>query len=333
MLRTKNIITHFEEVDEAWAFQFYLGLQEKLEGQEIETFTPIKRVDGQVVEERTPSFFIFYDKRYFFKCYSTGNGGDIYEMVRLKFGYKTKAESVDRVWKDYQKYLNSNNLEYTLHTSNSSNYKEHKRFKIVSYDFRSWNEYDKRFWGKYFIGTTLLEKYFVRPLKTIHLSKTENGQEFKGKIERPLLYGYFKKDGTLYKIYQPGNTVKYLKVIDYMQGTEQLSLDRPNLLITKSLKDIMGFTTLQLDTFDSISPESENALIPKEVMAMYKRRYKSIITLFDQDSAGERATLLYKEFYGLESASGALTAKDITDNLESQGYAIVKKNLEKLLLS
>ena len=324
-LRTKNIITQFNEVDEEWCFQFYLGLTEKLEGQPVEMLTPFK-------EERTPSFFLFCEKRYFFKCYSTNNGGDIYDLVRLMFKYPNKAIAVSRVFWDYENYLNASGQEYKLNDYSGTSYREHKRFHVESYEMRGWNNIDAQFWGKYFVGSSLLEQYFISPLKLVQLAKTENGVESRAKLERPLLYGYFRKTGDLYKIYQPGNSIKYIKVADYIQGTEQLSLNRPNLLITKSLKDIVGFRGLGIEEWDVIAPESENALIPADYMEVYKKRYKNIKTLFDNDEAGERAKLLYKEVYGLGFLDFNLGQKDLTDSLEVNGKEKVKQLLITLLL-
>lgn len=324
MLRTKNIITQFNEVDEEWCFEFYLGLTEKLEGQSIEMLTPFK-------EERTPSFFLFCEKRYFFKCYSTNNGGDIYDLVRLKFKYPNKATAVSRVFWDYENYLNASGKEYKLNDYSGTSYKEHKRYSVAGYELRKWNSLDAQFWGKYFIGSALLENYYISPLKQVNLSKVENGIELTAKLERPLLYGYFRKTGDLYKIYQPGNTIKYIKVADYIQGTEQLSVDLPNLLITKSLKDIVGFKALNIPGWDVIAPESENTLIPSEYMDVYKKRYTKIKTLFDNDEAGERAKLLYKEAYGLETLDFNLGQKDLTDTLEVNGKEKVKKLLISIL--
>ena len=324
-LRTKNIITQFNEVDEEWCFQFYLGLTEKLEGQPVEMLTPFK-------EERTPSFFLFCEKRYFFKCYSTNNGGDIYDLVRLMFKYPNKAIAVSRVFWDYENYLNASGQEYKLNDYSGTTYREHKRFHVESYEMRGWNNIDAQFWGKYFVGSSLLEQYFISPLKLVQLAKTENGVESRAKLERPLLYGYFRKTGDLYKIYQPGNSIKYIKVADYIQGTEQLSLNRPNLLITKSLKDIVGFRGLGIEEWDVIAPESENALIPADYMEVYKKRYKNIKTLFDNDEAGERAKLLYKEVYGLGFLDFNLGQKDLTDSLEVNGKEKVKQLLITLLL-
>ena len=324
-LRTKNIITQFNEVDEEWCFQFYLGFTEKLEGQPVEMLTPFK-------EERTPSFFLFCEKRYFFKCYSTNNGGDIYDLVRLMFKYPNKAIAVSRVFWDYENYLNASGQEYKLNDYSGTSYREHKRFHVESYEMRGWNNIDAQFWGKYFVGSSLLEQYFISPLKLVQLAKTENGVESRAKLERPLLYGYFRKTGDLYKIYQPGNSIKYIKVADYIQGTEQLSLNRPNLLITKSLKDIVGFRGLGIEEWDVIAPESENALIPADYMEVYKKRYKNIKTLFDNDEAGERAKLLYKEVYGLGFLDFNLGQKDLTDSLEVNGKEKVKQLLITLLL-
>lgn len=322
MLKTKNIITRFEEVDEAWAFKFYLNLSETPGNESINLLSPFR-------EERTPSFFLFYEDRWFFKCYSSNLGGDIYDFVRHFFGYKNKAEAVWRVFLDYQGYLQSNNLDYTLTNNAKVVYTGHKRYKVTGYELRKWNTDDVEFWGKYGVGSDLLKEHYVSPLYKVIMAKSE---EDIITIERPLLYGYFSKNGDIYKIYQPGNKVaKYIKINNYIQGTDQLSATNENLLITKALKDILGFKALKIPNWDSIAPDSENSLIPKEHIDQYKKRYKKIVTLFDNDDAGTSARNLYKEAYGFDALPFKTECKDLTDSVVRWGQTNIKNYVIKEL--
>lgn len=325
MLRTKNIITRFEELDESWAFRYYLKLDEVLEGQSLQIHTPFK-------EEKTASFFLFYEGRYFFKCFATNRGGDVYELVKFLFKFSNKADAINKVWYDYEQFLNGNGTTWSLNNYSNVQYTEKKRFRVNEVEMRKWNNDDKNYWTKYHIRSKLLEEYNVAALGKIIMTKMENGVTSEYIIQRPLMYGFHKNNGELYKIYQPGNDkAKYLKVRNYIQGTDQLSTERPNLLITKALKDIMGFRTLELKDWDVISPDSENDVLPVELISAYKKRYKKIVTLFDNDAAGETARIAYKETHGIDPILFNMGQKDLTDSLAANDFCEVKKQIISLL--
>lgn len=328
MLRTKNIITRFEELDEEWAFEYYLksfGLDQKLEGQSINIHTPFQ-------DEDTPSFFLFNEGRYFFKCFATNRGGDVYEMVKHIFNFPTKAEAITRVWNDYEEYLNGSGK--TWHTNNYSaiKYQKKVRYHMKGVEMRGWNEDDKKFWSKYHITRVILEEHNVAALDKIIMSKVDNTGTSDFTIQNPLMYGFFKKNGELYKCYQPGRKKgKYLRVRDYLQGIDQLDPNNKKLLITKALKDIMGFKALKIAGWNCVAPNSENELLSEEVMQDFKNQYTDIRTLFDNDTAGETARTLYKEKFGLESLDFNLGQKDLTDSTASVGYKSVQEKMVQLL--
>ena len=63
-------------------------------------------------------------------------------------------------------------------------------------------------------------------------------------ISHDTMYGFFKEDGTLYKIYSPKiRRKKFIKVKDYLQGLDQLKYDKPYLVICSSLKDALCIIT------------------------------------------------------------------------------------------
>jgi hypothetical protein len=132
------------------------------------------------------------------------------------------------------------------------------------------------------------------------------------------LYGYFKNDGTLYKIYQPKTLdKKFIKVSDYVQGSEQTK-NNDFLLITSSLKDIMSLKSLKLK-LDIIAPDSENSLIKKELMTEYVKTYKKMIVMFDYDEAGIKAMERYKELYPELVTTVLPMSKDPSDSIKDFG--------------
>jgi 5S rRNA maturation endonuclease (ribonuclease M5) len=145
------------------------------------------------------------------------------------------------------------------------------------------------------------------------------------------LYGYFKADGTLYKIYQPKTLdKKFIKVTNYLQGIHQCTGEK-YLVITSSLKDVMSIKSLKLKHIDVIAPDSENTIIKSEVMEDLQKKYKKIIVLFDYDEAGIKAMQSYKERYPFIEMALLPMSKDISDSIKDYGAKEVRNRLVPIL--
>jgi hypothetical protein len=206
-------------------------------------------------------------------------------------------------------------------------FKQASKYKVVKYNFRSWNTSDQYYWTQFNIGSRLLEEYCVRPLTEYTLEKdSENTLTIKGNY----LYGYFKKDGTLYKIYQPKTQdKKFIKVADYVQGSEQLK-GHKYLVITSSLKDIMSLRSLKLSV-DYIAPDSENSIISKSIIEQYLEQYQKIMVMFDYDPPGIKAAERYKELYPDLVAFVLPMSKDPSDSIRDHGAKEVRSRLVPLI--
>jgi 5S rRNA maturation endonuclease (ribonuclease M5) len=178
----------------------------------------------------------------------------------------------------------------------------------------------------------MLDAYNVSPLEYYKLSRNEpDGSVSEITITGFNLYGYFKNDGTLYKIYQPKIlNRKFLKMANYIQGSEQLTLTKDYLVITSSLKDVMAFNKLGFNNVECIAPDSENTIIKETSIEKLKSKYKSICVLFDNDDAGKMAMEKYKERYGLSYIVLDME-KDVSDSIKAHGLQKVKEELFPLL--
>jgi hypothetical protein len=144
------------------------------------------------------------------------------------------------------------------------------------------------------------------------------------------LYGYFKEDGTLYKIYQPKTLdKKFIKVTDYVQGWEQLQKHKV-LIITSSLKDVMSIKSLKLQ-MDVIAPDSENTIIKEDIMEELDRRYKHIILLYDNDVPGIKAMEDFKAKYPFVKLAILPMSKDVSDSIKDFGPKEVRNRLVPIL--
>jgi hypothetical protein len=322
MISTKNIIDDLKCLPREWVFEYYLNLKERLSGQNVKIPSAFN------IKDKVPSMVIYYNagSRYYkFKDFSSGKQGDNIELVQELFNL-TRQQAVVKIMNDYQEYVNFNG------TVKLPEFKVHDKFKVSDFEMRTWNTLDEKYWLGYKVGSKILQKYNVVPLKFFTMEREEtDGVITSFTFSNPYMYGYFRNDGSLYKIYTPKNTEKkFIKVENYIQGLEQLKYDCKYLLITSSLKDLMTFDKLSISNIESIAPDSENTMISETVIKELKSKYFKIIILFDNDEPGIKAAQKYKEKYGLDYVILPLE-KDLSDSVKLHGIDKVKEVLFPLL--
>lgn len=317
MISTKTIISDVVDVPREWIFEFYLKLDEKLTGQDVKinsAFNP---------RDKTPSMCIYVDGRsnYRYKDFSSGKGGDALDLVKDLFNLATRGTASFKVVQDYNQYLKDNGYSqnYTI--------KSQGRYQVSDYEMRHWTNFDQKFWTSFNISSNQLEKYNVVPLDHYVLSREDKSLTIKGRY----IYGYFREDGLLYKIYQPkSKDNKFLKVRDYIQGSEQLKYDKSYLIIVSSLKDLLALNMLNIGGVEAIAPDSENTMIPDSFMQNVLKKYKKVFVLFDNDDAGKQSAERYSSKYNLPVINFTLS-KDIADALRDHGIEKTRTELFPLL--
>jgi hypothetical protein len=306
-----------KDVPTPWIFEHYCKLKEKLNGHDVK----IKSLFNS--KERTPSMCIYFDankKMYRYKDFSSGKGGSAIDLVK-ELTELPYHKACQQVVEKYNDFVLHNNGGYDV-----QEFKQASKYKVVSFKKRQWSTQDQYYWTQYNIGTRLLTEHNVVPLESYLMVKDDKELRITGNY----LYGYFKNDGTLYKIYQPKTLdKKFIKVSDYVQGSEQVK-NNDFLLITSSLKDIMSLKSLKLK-LDIIAPDSENSLIKKELMTEYVKTYKKIIVMFDYDEAGIKAMERYKELYPELVTTVLPMSKDPSDSIKEHGAKKVYYTLVPLL--
>lgn len=316
MFKTKNLVHDIKDVPVPWIFEHYCKLKEKLTGEDV-------KIKSLFTKERTPSMCIYFDNArgvYKFKDFSSGKWGSAIDLVK-EITQKTYHQACQQVIEEFNDYVLHNNGGY-----NVQEFKQASRYKVTSLVQRTWSTQDQTYWTQFNIGTRLLGEHMVVPLESYCMEKDDKQLTIRGLY----LYGYFKADGTLYKIYQPKTQdKKFIKVSDYVQGSDQLK-DHRFLVITSSLKDIMALKSLKLSV-DYIAPDSENALIRKELMNEYFKKYEKIIVLFDFDEAGIKAMERYKELYPEILTAVLPMSKDPSDSIRDYGAKEVRNRLVPIL--
>jgi hypothetical protein len=324
MLRTKSFISDITEVPREWVFEYYLTLPETLTGQDVKITSPFNP------GEKNPSFFVYYSKsalQYKYKDFSTDAQGDGVSLVKMLFNIPTRGSAAHKIIDDYNEFVLNNPDSYKLRE-----FKIRQKYKVTAFTPRNWNKQDEKFWMQFRINSKLLEHYNVRPLKNYTLTKElDNGKKKELLMNSSLMYGYFKRDGVLYKVYQPYiKKTKFLKVVANLQGVDQLTFKKPYLVICSSLKDIMAFNKLGFKNAEAIAPDSENTMIPERVINNYKNAYEKVCTLFDNDQAGINSMKKYKEKFGIPGVHLELE-KDLSDSIKEHGIKNTRIHLYPLI--
>jgi 5S rRNA maturation endonuclease (ribonuclease M5) len=316
MFNTKDLVHNVNAIPVTWIFEHFCKLKEKLTGQDVK----IKSMFN--LKERTPSMCIYTDgyNTYKYKDFSTGKGGSAIDMVKdlsqLPF-HKTCQLIVET----YNDFVLHNNGGYDI-----EKFQKASKYKVTSHKFRSWSTQDQYFWTKFNIGSKILDAHNVKPLESYCMTKDEDELCIKGLY----LYGYFKDDGTLYKIYQPKTLdKKFIKVTGYIQGMHQCTGNK-NLLIISSLKDVMSVKSLGIN-LDVIAPDSENTMIKQDMMEELRDKYNKIIVMFDFDEAGIESMKKYKEKYPFIEITVLPMSKDVSDSIKDYGAKEVRNRLVPIL--
>jgi len=81
-----------------------------------------------------------------------------------------------------------------------------------------------------------------------------------------------------------------------------------------------------------IAPDSENTIIKPHIIENLKRKYKKVVTLFDNDVAGHNAVKKYEQLYDIKG-TWLDSSKDIADLVKEKGFADAHKEIKVKLKS
>ena len=230
-------------------------------------------------QEKKPSFAIFTKEgKILFNDFILG-GGDIIRFVQLKFNLRF-PEAIAKIVHDSglgKKF--QSDCTYTPQPLIAYNKVIEDTKPIIKIKRRKWTAQDVKFWAGFKINEETLQRYRVYPLQYVF---------FNNKIFKTGAYAYCfveLKDGTeSYTIYQPySKNMKWYKSHDasVFYGWSQLPNGGEDLLITKSMKDVMCIASNT--KMPTVALQSEKAKPKEQVIAELKRRFKNIYVLYDND--------------------------------------------------
>lgn len=303
---TRIFSTETFPVPNTWVFEKFLNLPERLAGQTVS----IRSIFNK--DDKTPSMMIYLhdNNKYKFKDFSTGISGDAVDLIQHIYRLSSRQDAFRKTmdfWEagDYESYTVGELIK--------------TEYEVSDFKVRQWNTNDVKYWTQFHLGSEDLELHNVKPLASYTFKMTRGDEVTSNEFSKPYCYGYFKEDGTLYKIYNPKDKrTKFIKVKNYIQGHEQLKYEGDWLVILASLKDLMAFKKLRLPNIECIAPDSENVMINPKQLAYYRSKYKLISVLFDNDLPGKKSALKYHEEYQLPYTSFDVE-KDMADCVREHG--------------
>lgn len=200
----------------------------------------------------------------------------------------------------------------------------------------SWK--DRKYWKQFAINDATLYKFYVYTFDKAYLIKTyKDGTTEKVPLystSSELKFAYYLGVGE-WKLYYPERPKSRTRFIqlrgDIIQGWSLLPDKGENLLFTKSYKDVMSFDVL--GSIPAVATQSENIIIPKNIIKEAKGRFKNLYILYDNDMAGMRAMVrnlvAYPFLKPLLFPKG--DEKDLSDNIKKHGLLKIQESILPLI--
>jgi len=289
-------------------------------------FTSVLRNDHKV----TISYYKSKSGILYMHDFATNEHLDCWNVVMKMFNC-SYYEALKIIAQDFGIISNSNVKTKPITIVKSIKETESAKIQVQIKDYT--NE-ELEWWKSFGIDKKLLKKYHVFSLQHVFL----NGElKFTSSKQCPIYGYYFGKDKNgddKFKIYFPfrkdyrfiGNLTQKI-----LQGYKQLNKSSDLLIINKSMKDTMACRVLG---YDSISPNSETTFPNEKQIEEFKKRFKHILIIFDNDKPGLHNLWLIKKKYPELNyfwIPKSLGAKDLTDLIKLKGLEEVKKLVNQFM--
>ena len=279
-LNIQNILKYISQKD---IFEYYFG-------EEIDTNRQYKnplRIDNR------PGCRFFYsnvDDNLLFKDFSIKSPPIwCFEFIRLKYNLLTSYDVLIMINNDFKLGLGINLNEHNNNLASNINFEKRESLDIIRLPIKcrtqSFNKFDLNYWNQFGISLSTLNYYNVYSVK--HVWKG-NDIIWRYTKYNPIYLYHFPNDNKK-KMYRPFEKNKNFKFIsspyinEVYQGYDQLPKYGDNLIITKSMKDVM---TLYELGYLSIAPNGEGYDISNELINHLYTRFDKLIIFYDNDKTG-----------------------------------------------
>lgn len=261
-----------------------------------------------------------------FKDFAMGWNWDCFNIVQYKYGVNF-GEALKIIAEDFNLSGLKVDRQLVNGVKNLQNYIPKKL--DIQVRFRDWKKYDLNYWGQYHLDRRVLQLFNVYPIVNAWMDSslvyTQKGDDvaycyYFGNNNYKLYFPFRSKDGERGRFYHSDASI--------IQGINQLDLTGNDLVITKSLKDVM---CLSLFDIPSIAPMSESVLLSRKNFTKLQQRFKRIFTLFDNDRSGRRLSIKMRNTYGtIPLLFSSEYEKDFSDNLKKYGKDVIVGLIERI---
>lgn len=316
-------------------FSYYIG-NDFDSGQVM--ISPLRKNDKQ------PSFSVFHSNKantLLFKDFGVNESGDCYKFVQLLFRC-TFREALIRINIDFNLKLWFNDMTHSLDKyqgfiSNKKHLEITDKLPL-QVKMQNFTYSDLLYWKQYGIDEKMLKTFNVISISHLFYGNTVIATS---SSNCPMFAYVFYKDGQhSFKIYRPLSKDKRKKWFSntnrtILQGWDQLPSISNEIVITKSLKDVMVCTLLG---HTSLSMQTETSMIKDTVMDEIRVRFNEVYVIQDFDYAGVKGVNKMRKMYfyvhprfiqHLGNRSNGI--KDISDYMAKYGKEKTNEFLNKLL--
>jgi len=227
--------------------------------------------------EERPSFNIFrhYNGTLLYKDFAGGSGDCFRYVANLK---KIKvSEALELIANDFTVKFKDEKYERSPEQGIIGT----REKTMIDIRTQPFDLKDVMYWSQYGITGETLKKFNVKPLSQFRI----NNSKWFLNNSNILIYAYIFENST--KIYKPLDTSGYKWISNcnsqILQGWKQLPKVGHNIVITKSLKDVM---VLYEYGIPAVAPHGETINIESKVIDELKKRFNNVWVLYDTDRAG-----------------------------------------------
>lgn len=258
---------------------------------------PKKNISSPFTEDKNPSFQIFNNGD--FKCYSTGKGGDCFQLVAELNNLDCKREFnkvLEIVATKNNLLLQHNNFSLlNTNKSNKSNDIESQISVATSCNKLRVQkiELQKRhldFWLKLGVTKELLIKYEVNAISSYSFFSEKKSKNLNFELNEKEI-GFSYEVNSNIEVYIPKQNTKDKCFINSLKsddifGLQQVATKVECIIISAGKKDAL---TLIANGFTAVSFRSENQHITDEQFQKLQNSCNQLFICYDNDKAGENA--------------------------------------------
>lgn len=263
-----------------------------------------------------------------FHDFGIGFHGDFVSVVRQMYNI-SYYQALIKIAKDFG--IIKSDKEPSIKIRKTDIKIEEKPTTVIQVEIKPFTENELQWWESFGVTENTLKKFKVYSCKSLFL----NHNYLKSSSAKSFMFGYYggkRDENELWRIYFPQNReFRFLSNWSkhIIQGIKHLPVSNDNLVIEKSLKDVM---CLYEQGIHSIAPCSENTLLSEAQLRKFKDRFKNLYTFMDNDLAGVRAANKYKKMIPEIKCIFIKRkyAKDISDFYKFQGKRKFSEAIEEL---